>query len=290
MCVQARDTCVCSLGKSCDHTVAISTLITTLLITNSRVPNFNFLIKITKFCWRANWFWAWTGDIQNEFEDSVVLGKKHQGMWRNMRTPEFPAVIRVTTGTWGKRSVVLDFKLQINTVSLHWNKKWISRIPINKCRWSERNRRRRTGRSNQSLLKEISPGCSLEGLMLKLKLQYFGHWCEEQTHLKRPWCWEWGWQSKESAWQCRRYKRHNFDPWVRRIPWGRNRQSTPVFLPGKFHGQKRLASYSLWSHKESDMTGHPHTQSKQKLGNKSIETTLFTPSLKIQNYPKCKKK
>ena len=30
-------------------------------------------------------------------------------------------------------------------------------------------------RSNQSVLKEISPGCSLEGLMLKLKLQYFGH-------------------------------------------------------------------------------------------------------------------
>ena len=32
-----------------------------------------------------------------------------------------------------------------------------------------------TGRSNKSILKEISPGCSLEGLMLKLKLQYFGH-------------------------------------------------------------------------------------------------------------------
>jgi len=32
-----------------------------------------------------------------------------------------------------------------------------------------------TGRSNQSILKEISPECSLEGLMLKLKLQYFGH-------------------------------------------------------------------------------------------------------------------
>ena len=31
------------------------------------------------------------------------------------------------------------------------------------------------GRSNQSILKEINPGCSLEGLMLKLKLQYFGH-------------------------------------------------------------------------------------------------------------------
>ena len=33
-------------------------------------------------------------------------------------------------------------------------------------------------RSNQSILKEISPGCSLEGLMLKLKLQYFGHLIE----------------------------------------------------------------------------------------------------------------
>ena len=32
-----------------------------------------------------------------------------------------------------------------------------------------------TGRSNQSILKEISPGCSLEGMMLRLKLQYFGH-------------------------------------------------------------------------------------------------------------------
>ena len=45
-------------------------------------------------------------------------------------------------------------------------------------------------RSNQSILKEISPGCSLEGLMLKLKLQYFGHLMWELTHLKRPWCWE----------------------------------------------------------------------------------------------------
>ena len=42
------------------------------------------------------------------------------------------------------------------------------------------------GRSKQSILKEISPGCSLEGLMLKLKLQYFGNSCEELTHWKRP--------------------------------------------------------------------------------------------------------
>ena len=45
-------------------------------------------------------------------------------------------------------------------------------------------------RSNQSILKEISPGCSLEGLMLKLKLQYFGPTRGELTQWKRPWCWE----------------------------------------------------------------------------------------------------
>ena len=44
-------------------------------------------------------------------------------------------------------------------------------------------------RSNQSILKEISPECSLEGLMLKLKLQYLATWCEELTQWKRSWCW-----------------------------------------------------------------------------------------------------
>ena len=41
-------------------------------------------------------------------------------------------------------------------------------------------------RSNQSILKENSPGCSLEGLMLKLKRQYFGYLMRKAAHLKRP--------------------------------------------------------------------------------------------------------
>ena len=45
-------------------------------------------------------------------------------------------------------------------------------------------------RSNQSILKEISLEYSLEGLMVKLKLQYFGHLTHELTHWKRPCCWE----------------------------------------------------------------------------------------------------
>ena len=45
-------------------------------------------------------------------------------------------------------------------------------------------------RSNQSILKEISPECSLEGLTLKLKIQYFGYLMRRTDNLKRPWCWE----------------------------------------------------------------------------------------------------
>ena len=44
--------------------------------------------------------------------------------------------------------------------------------------------------SNQSILKEISPGCSLEGLMLKLNSSSLATWCKESTLWKRPWCWE----------------------------------------------------------------------------------------------------
>ena len=40
-------------------------------------------------------------------------------------------------------------------------------------------------RSNQSILKEISPGCSLEGLMLKLKVQYFGHLMQRADSLEK---------------------------------------------------------------------------------------------------------
>ena len=45
-------------------------------------------------------------------------------------------------------------------------------------------------KSNQPIWKEINPGYSLEGLMLKLKLHCFGTWCKEVALWKRPWCWE----------------------------------------------------------------------------------------------------
>ena len=63
----------------------------------------------------------------------------------------------------------------------------------------------RARRSNQSILKEINHEYSLEGLMLKLKLQYFGTSCKEPTHWKRPWCWERlrvGREGGDRGWNC----------------------------------------------------------------------------------------
>ena len=57
------------------------------------------------------------------------------------------------------------------------------------------------------------------------------------------------------------WKRRKFDPWVRKITWSRKWQLAPIFLPGKFHGQRRMMEYSLWGHKESDTTEHTHTHS-----------------------------
>ena len=69
-------------------------------------------------------------------------------------------------------------------------------------------------RSNQSIL-NISPGCSLEGMMLKLKLQYFGHLMQRVDSLEKPWCWKglgaggegddqgWdGWMASPTRWMC----------------------------------------------------------------------------------------
>ena len=62
------------------------------------------------------------------------------------------------------------------------------------------------------------------------------------------------WHSgKESPCQSKSCKRLSFDPWVRKIHWSRKWQPTPVFLPGKPHGQRSLEVYSPWGCKELDI-------------------------------------
>ena len=63
-----------------------------------------------------------------------------------------------------------------------------------------------------------------------------------------------GASGKEPTCQCRRHKRHRFNPWVRKIPWRRAWQPTPVSLPEESHGQRNLVGYSAWGYEESNMT------------------------------------
>ena len=72
--------------------------------------------------------------------------------------------------------------------------------------------------------------------------------------LLNSWSLPGGSSGKEPACQCRRHKRCRFEPWVGKIPWRRKWQPAPIFLPGKFHGQKSLAGYSMWDRKEIRLT------------------------------------
>ena len=123
------------------------------------------------------------GDCSHEIKRRLLLGRKFMTNLDSMlksrditlptkvrlvKAMVFP-VIRYGCESWtvkkAERRIIDAFEL--------WCWKRLMRVP-----WTAR-------RSNQSILKEISPGCSLEGLMLKLKLQYFGHLIQRVDSLER---------------------------------------------------------------------------------------------------------
>ena len=85
---------------------------------------------------------------------------------------------------------------------------------------------------------------------------------------------------KEPGCQCRRLR---FYPWVRKIPWRRKRQPTPVFLPGKSHGQRSLGGYSPWGCKESDTTDRLNTN----MGRWLQPLTLFMLWARVSEPQQC---
>ena len=99
-------------------------------------------------------------------------------------------------------------------------------------------------RSNQSILKEISPGCSLEGMMLKLKLQYFGHlmWRVDFIGKDSDAGRDWGQEEKGMTEDEMAGWHHQLD--------GRESEWTP----GVGDGQGGLACCDSWGHRESDTT------------------------------------
>ena len=98
-------------------------------------------------------------------------------------------------------------------------------------------------RSNQSILNEINPEYSLEGLMVKLKLQYFGHLMGRTDSFEKTWCWERlkaGGEGEDRGW----------DGWMASATqWHEFKQAL-----GIGEGQGNLVCCSPWGVKESDMT------------------------------------
>ena len=84
-------------------------------------------------------------------------------------------------------------------------------------------------------------------------------WSPKHAPYKRYQRFPGGTNDKQPASQCGRRRRHGFNPWVGEIPWRRKWQPTPVFLAGKFHGQRSPMGYSPLGHKESDPTKRLNT-------------------------------
>ena len=96
-------------------------------------------------------------------------------------------------------------------------------------------------RSNQSILKEVSPGCSLEGVMLKLRLQYFGHLMRRVDSLEDSDAGrDWGQDEKGMT-------EDEMAGWYHQLN-GREFER----IPGVGDGQGGLACCNSWGHKESD--------------------------------------
>ena len=99
-------------------------------------------------------------------------------------------------------------------------------------------------RSNQSIVKEISPEYFLEGLMLKLKLQSLATWCKEVTHLKRPWDTGKDWRREEKG-----MTEDEMAGWYHRLH-GHEFEKTPEVGDG----QGGLACCNPWGCKQSHVT------------------------------------
>ena len=90
------------------------------------------------------------------------------------------------------------------------------------------------------------------------------------------WC-----SSKESSCQCRRPKRHRFDPWVNKIPWSRKWQPTPVFSPGKFHEKRSLMGSQRVGHDWATEHAHMHMCTRY------THTHTHTYTYKYGGFPGC---
>ena len=158
------------------------------------------------------------------WEESVLGNSMDRGNWR--ATVHGVAKSWTWLSDWTHTHYHIWYKLHIEL----WFWRRLSRVP-----WTAR-------RSNQSILKEINPKYSLEGLMLKLKLQYFGHLMWKANSLEKT-------LMLGKIEGKRRRDDIGWDGWMALLT-----QWTWVWDAGDGQGQGSLECYSLWGCKELDTT------------------------------------
>ena len=92
--------------------------------------------------------------------------------------------------------------------------------------------------------------------------------------------------------QCRRHRRWGFNPWIGKIPLSRKWQPTPIFSPGKLHGQRSRTGFSSCGHKEIGLSAHIHTERNSDLENyvlKKLVPLFFLKTFNVFNHKNKKK-
>ena len=129
------------------------------------------------------------GDCSHEIKRYLLLGRKSMtnlDSILNSRDVTLPTKVHLV------KAMVFPVVMYGCERKLDYKEGWVKELMLLNCgigekaldlSWAER--------SNQTILKEISPEYSLEGLMLKLNSNTLATWCEELTLWKQPWCWEW---------------------------------------------------------------------------------------------------
>ena len=175
-------------------------------------------------------------DCSHEIKRSLLLGRK------SMTNPD--SILKIRDITWltkvriTKAMVFPVVMYRWESWMIHWRigafelwcQRRLSRVP-----WTAR-------RSNQSILKEISAEYSLEGLMLKLKPHYFGHFMQRANSLEKT----------QKLGKIKDKRRREWQGWDRRHHWFNGHEFEHT--PGNSEGQGSLVCCCPWGHKEADTT------------------------------------
>ena len=185
-------------------------------------------------------------DCSHEIQRHLLLGRKAMNNLDSILKSRDIANKDLSSQSYGfSIALYMTFHSHVQMWELDCKESW---APKNWCFWTvvlEKNLESpwAARRSILSILKEISPKYSLEGLMLRMKLQYFSHLMGRTGPFERPWCWERlkaGGEGGDRGW----------DGWMASLT-----QYTWVWASFVFgDGQGSLVCCSPWAPKELDMT------------------------------------